>query len=105
MSKYEGEDRRSPDWHLNKKVSVSIIILLLGQIFMFGWFMSGLSNDVETLKRRPDLTERVIKLEALSGEQGRIIQRMDETLNKFDTTLTRIDKEQAKRGPIVYKGK
>jgi len=100
--KYEGEERREPEWHVNKNVSLSIILLLITNIAMGAWFMSGLSSDVESLKSRPDLTARVIKLEALTSEQGRIISRIDATLDKFNNTLTRIDREQAKRGPIVY---
>lgn len=90
------------DWHLNKSVSLSVIILLLSNISISVWFASGLNNDVETLKLKPDLLTRVIILEEKTSEHGRIIAKMDATLDKFNTTLDRIDREQAKRTNLVY---
>jgi len=101
--KYEGPERREHDWHLNKNVSVTIIFLLFVNLGSGVWFLSGLSGDVRALKQRPDLTERVIKLEAITNEQGRLLQKLDSTLTRFNNTITRIDKEQAKRGPLIYK--
>ena len=92
-------------WHLNKHISLSVIILLIINIGTGAWFMSGLSSDVNLLKSKPDLTERVIKLEALTSEHGRILSRMESTLDKLDATLDAVATEQAKRTPLVYKEK
>lgn len=91
------------DWHLNKNVSVSVIVLLLINIGSGAWFMSGLSSDVAVLQAMPNLNERVVKLEALSSEHGRLLQRLAVTLDKLDLTLDAVAKEQAKRTPLVYK--
>ena len=93
------------DWHLNKNVSISIIVLLCINIGSTIWWASALNTDVQTLKNRPDLTERVIRLEARSDEHGRLLQKIDMTLDKLNTTINVIAKEQAKRTPLVYGGK
>ena len=88
---YNGEERRTHvDWHLSKSVSMSVILLLLGNISTSLWWASGLNSDVNNLKSRPDLTERVIKLEAKVGEYGRVLNKFEKTLDKFDNTLDTI---------------
>ncbi len=89
------------DWHLNKSVAISIIFLLLTNIGSTIWFLSSINSDVDALKARPDLLERVIKLEGRSNEYGRILTRIDNTLDTFNTTLSKVSNELARRTPFA----
>ena len=101
---YDGPERRkNVDWHLNKSVSLSVIILLLANIGMSIWWLAGLDNDVEALKAKPDLLERVIRLEAKSDEYQRIFQRLELTLDRIDKTLKEVSDEQKRREGIIKK--
>jgi len=85
------------DWHLDKKVSLSIICLLIINIATTAWYLSAAYADIQSLKAKPDLLPRVIKLESRVDEYGRILSRIDTTLDRINTTLYEVSKEQAKR--------
>ncbi len=89
------------DWHLTKALSISIITLLITNIGATIWFLSSMNSDVAALKARPDLLERVIKLEGRSDEYGRIITKIDNTLDKFNVTLSNVSNELARRTPFA----
>lgn len=102
MSEYQGPERRSisfmeKEWHQTKAAAISIIGLLLVQIGTSIWWASGIDADVRTLKERPELTERVIKLEALTSEHGRMLNRFNDTLDKLDSTMEKFGTEQSRR--------
>ena len=107
----EEEIERRIDWHQTKGLSLSIIMLLIVNIVSTVWWAATLTNDVNQGKDNdnrvslivPKLTERIIRLEAVTSEYQRILTRVVATLDKMDNTVNRIDREQAKRGPIVYK--
>ena len=112
MPEYEGTERREDiDWHQTKGLSLSIIALLLVNIVSTVWWAATLTNDVEQLKNNanirviPKLTERVIRLEAIKDETNRILGKLVTSIDKLDSTVDRIDREQAKREPLVYKRK
>lgn len=98
-TKYEGNDRRETtdtiDWHQTKGLSLSIIMLLIVNIVSTVWWAATLTNDVTQIKARPDLTERVIKLEAITEERKSILNKLATTLDRMDSTINRIDKDQA----------
>ena len=100
--KWDGPDRRTVnEWHLNKGVTVSVVALLVVNIASSIFWAATLTADVDTLKQRPNLTERVVKLESLTGEHGRLLSRIDLTLDKLDTTLDRVATEQIRRASII----
>ncbi len=100
--KYDGQERREHlDWHLNKSISMSVIILLIANLSISVWWLSGLNKDIEVLKAKPDLLERVIRLEARSNEQGRIIKKMDQTLDNINTTILQVSNELSRRKPFA----
>lgn len=100
---YEGMDRRSdnPEWHTNKNYLLSIIFLLISNIGATIWWASSINSDVEVLKARPNLLVRVIKLETTISLQNKYFNRLDITLENMNRTITRIDREQARRKSIV----
>lgn len=104
--RYEGPDRREKlDWHLTKSVSVSMLIGILANIIIVVALFVRMQADVDTIKERPDLTERVIKLEALTSEYGRILTRLDTTIDNVNSTLERVAVEQAKRSNVIEQAK
>jgi len=101
---YDGSDRRlNADWHQTKGLSLSIIGLLLVNIVSTVWWAATLTNDVTQIKEAPDLLERVIKMEGKLEAYDTVLTRLLSVIDKLDNTVDRIDREQAKRGPIVYK--
>ena len=107
-SQYDGMDRRDTvdtiDWHQTKGLSLSIIILLVVNIVSTVWWAATLTNDVTQIKARPDLTERVIKLEAVSDEYKTILGRINYTLNNMNSTISRIDRSQAEHVGVHKNG-
>ena len=93
------------DWHLDKRVSIFLLIGMGASIVMnivsIVWFAAKLDQRVEILEERPDLEARVIKLEALTGEHGRILQRLDSTIDRMSSVVDYVAKEQAKRTPAI----
>jgi len=93
------------DWHLDKRVSIIVISSVLINILVTGygmvWYASKIDSRVAALEMRPAMEERMIRVEALIGEQGRIISRLDSTLAKLDETLDFVAKEQARRTPFI----
>lgn len=101
------------NWGMSKRVSISVIILLIFNIASIVWFSSQLSSDVAALKARPVLTQRVVKLEVLLGEHTKAfnnrvdLDKIDRhelkvVLYKLDDTINRVATEQAKRTSLVY---
>ena len=102
MNNYKGEERRQHmDWHLNKNFALSIILLLITQTVSGIWWAASITSEVDRLKSKPDLIERVIKLEAKADEQGRVLSRIDETLNRLDETINKVAAEQQRRSTTI----
>jgi uncharacterized iron-regulated membrane protein len=106
-SRYDGYDRRESvdniDWHQTKGLSLSIIILLIVNIVSTVWWAATLTNDVTQIKERPDLTERVIKLEAVTEEYQKVLGRVVTIIDNVERRLNRVDKEQARRLSIIQR--
>ena len=99
---FEGNDRRvNPEWHQDKRISIATIFLLLVNLGSTIWWAADLTHDVDSIMNRPDLTERVIRIEATVEAHNRYLGRLSTVLDKMETTVARIDREQAMRGSIV----
>jgi len=110
---YQGKERRvivgDIHWHQTKSLSLSIIGLLLVNIVSTVWWAATLTSDVAQFKQRPDLLERVIKLETLTAEYngglGRLIDLIDKLERKIDKQsgkVYRIDREQSRRKDSIH---
>jgi len=103
---YEGPERRGHvDWHLNRSVSFTIILLLLGNIATSIWWASSINTDIESLRSIPAeisvIKERLVRLETTVETHNAYFNKLNSTLDKFNSTLDRIDREQARRKSIV----
>lgn len=58
-------------WHVDKKIPVAIILMLIAQTFGAGWFASAMSTRVDQLERQaaaqPAQSERIVRLEEKIG--------------------------------------
>jgi hypothetical protein len=102
---YDGQDRRTHvDWHLNRSVSLTIIILLLGNITTSIWWASSINSDVGNLSNVPmeitELRERMVRLETTTEAHTIFLNKLNETLENFNDTLNRMDRVQSKRAII-----
>ncbi len=98
---YDGVDRRVDiAWHNNKNYFLSIIFLIIGNIGATIWWASSMNSDVEVLKAKPDLLERVIKLETTVSLHNKYFDKLHATLNEVNGSVSRIDKELARRRTV-----
>ena len=75
-------------WHLDKKVPVAIILTVVGQTALFGWYASKLDSRVEAL-------------EALQARNVVTDRRQYDRMNAFDATLAQTNIRLAKMEGIL----
>ena len=100
----EFEDRRASnrdEWHNTKGLAITIIVLLITNIISSVWWAATLTNDVNSLKEAPKLTERVIRLEAVTEANTKYMNRLNRTLDIVNSNMIRMDKEQTKRAVML----
>lgn len=92
-------------WHLNQKFSIGVLILLASNILTTVWWAAKIDTTVTTLGNIPGRVTKnekaIIELQTenrlVSGSLGAFRQ----TMTTFNNTLSRIDREQARRTPLV----
>jgi len=95
---YEGTDRRAdPVWHNNKNYFLSIIFLIISNIGATIWWASSINSDVEILKSKPDLLERVIRLETSVELHNKYFDKFTISLDNLNSSIIRVDKELERR--------
>ena len=102
-------------WHKTKGISITVIILLVINIVSTVWWAATLTSDVTQLKdiakeysiTIPKITERVIRLEAVTAEYQNVLTRLVSILDKLERNVDQIGLEQAKRTNSIHthKGK
>lgn len=103
---YTGDERRKVlDWHQTKPTAYTIIVLLSANILSSIWWAATITSDVENLKKRPDVLERVIRNEARLDEQSQIIIKITATLDHVADTMNKIALEQARRTEVIENAK
>lgn len=103
-------------WHRSKITVVSIIFgiaITIGSVIWQGALITaGIDTMSATVKvlvtndlaRQNDiiaLRERVLRNEIMLSEQGKLLTDIKRTLEKFDTTLDRINVEQQRRTSTI----
>lgn len=93
-----GPDAGDDAWHLDKKVPIALIIVLIGQLVLGIWFASKMHADVTQHDRRIGALEQTDT--RMSDEARRIsevLARLDERLQGQTAILRRV--EDALRPP------
>jgi len=97
-------------WHKTKGISITVIVLLTLNIISTVWWAATLTGDVSKLKDTskeysivvPELTERVIRMEAVTYEYQKVLNRLVSIIDKIEQNVYRIDREQAKRSNSIH---
>ncbi len=70
------------NWHLDKKVPITILIIVVGNIFAGVWYASGLANDTANVKKDIADIKQTLDLRGKIGEQ--YFSRLDRLEVRFD---------------------
>jgi hypothetical protein len=80
-------------WHLDKKVPVAIIVVLIGQFLLGLWFIAKLDSKVEEQAARLAKTEaQVSVIDREAREFGNRIVRIEEKTSSMLTILQRLER-------------
>jgi low affinity Fe/Cu permease len=80
-------------WHLDKKVPVAIIVVLIGQFLLGLWFIAKLDSKVEEQAARLAKTEaQVSVIDREAREFGNRIARIEEKTSSMLTILQRLER-------------
>ena len=92
-------------WHLDKNVTVAVIVAIIFNTVGFIWGAAQLSKTVTDLSGIPSRMTQVEKdIIAVQTEQRLMRGLMGEfkqTMTAFNNTITRIDREQSRRTPMI----
>jgi|LakMenEpi03Aug12_release.lakeMendotaPanAssembly.Ray.scaffolds.fasta_scaffold36485_19 hypothetical protein len=77
------------NWHLDKRVNVSIILVLLGQLILGAWYASKMESRVAVVE------EKVVNLQRNEDEDRKTAAAIKEDLREIKTMLRVLsDKER-----------
>ena len=77
------------NWHLDKRVNVSIILVLLGQLILGAWYASKMDSRVAVVE------EKVVNLQRNEDEDRKTAGAIKEDLREIKTMLRVLsDKER-----------
>ncbi|KKK74055.1 hypothetical protein LCGC14_2887620 [marine sediment metagenome] len=94
-SNFNGEERRS-DKIIDRKISYGVIIVFLLQFGSAVWWASGVSAEIETIKK--DIIKNENRMEIIKGFGERmarvevIVGRIDRKLDRYTRNNRRRDK-------------
>lgn len=86
----DGED--SLQWHLDKKIPITIIITLILQLVGFGWIASKLDSRIESLEKADVRHERSLDAQNIASDDAKArIIRIEEGMRHTLEALARIE--------------
>jgi len=78
-------------WHLDKRVNLSIIFVLIGQVAFFGWYASKLDSRIESnLEKVVDNTEDISSLESQVQTQINQFARVEQQIVALRRDISRL---------------
>ena len=92
-------DEKIPkEWHMEQKVIVGVIVGLtlsvLGQIGSYIYLAKILNTN-------PPLPDRVLALEIKVSDFGKVLYKMNDTLDETNKFIREVKNEQSRRKPMV----
>ena len=92
-------------WHLNQKFSIGVLILLASNILTTVWWAAKLDTTVTNLGDVPARVtaneKTIIELQTENRLMRGTLGEFKQTMTTFNNTISRIDREQARRTPMV----
>lgn len=70
------------NWHLDKKIPITILVIVIGNIFFGVWYTSGLASDTANMKKEISDIKSTLDLRGKIGEQ--YFSRLDRLEARFD---------------------
>ena len=93
------------EWHLDKKLTLSIIMVLIANTVAFIWNASALWNDVDNLTGVPaemiKLREDVIRLQEHDKLMDGTLGDLARAIKENNALISKFGNEQSRRKPIV----
>ncbi len=72
------------NWVIDKKIPVSLILAILVQTFLFGWYASTLDGRIVALEKAlPNTTGELMKLQDARETQGLTLQKHSDQLDQI----------------------
>lgn len=94
----------SKGWHESKITVLGIIFSMFCTVGAVIWQGATITAEMRGLPTRSEYTElnaRIITLEVQQSEQGKILQKLELTLDKVNETIRLISEEQQRRTTIL----
>lgn len=85
-------------WHMSQKVIAGLIISVGASLVMSSYQFFWVVRSLDT---NPPIVERIITLELKASEYGRLMARINLTLDELNKTMDKIHQEQSRRKPMV----
>lgn len=86
----DGDD--CAQWHLDKKIPITIIVTLILQLVGFGWIASKLDSRIESLEKADTRHERSLETQTAASDDAKArIIRIEEGMRHTLEALARIE--------------
>jgi len=92
-------------WHLDKNLTIGVIIVVVINSASLIWGAAELAGKIDMLSNVPSrmtkVEERILVLETEARMIKGAFGEFKQVMTDFKETMTRIDREQARRTPMV----
>lgn len=94
------DNRTRVDWHLDRRVSLSIIVLLIANIAAGVWWAATTDARLErleemttaTAERSKDNADRIVDMRIRAAEQDQKLQSILDLLQRIDSRLAQMER-------------
>lgn len=88
-----GSGNVKEEWHLDKRVPITMIGAIVAQTFIIGWFVANMQAQVNDHERRMVTQERTSEARALRdlAQEGRLA-RIEEGIRALLETASRLER-------------
>ena len=85
------------DWHLDRRITILLVIVIIGHAISFGWYASKEDSRMATVEendhRQTIIINKLIEEQSASNERLAVIQ---EEIRNIDTLLVKVDEKVEK---------
>lgn len=97
------DEKRYPDrrenWHLDKRVPITLVVTIVLQTFAVGWFISSINSRVESIESKTLRLETVFDLRRTIVDRNTVkVAVIQESLSNIEESLRRIEKGLQEKG-------
>ena len=86
-----GDDMADTGWHLDKRVPISIIVVLVVQMLGGAWMVSKMHSDIASNTRDIARHERAIEVMTISSQEQAVqLGRIEESMSAMRGDIARL---------------